>query len=379
MIRVAHVVPSIENRASGPSYSVVELCRALAARGCDTSLYVLDQLPPGLPGNVEARRFDRWPVPYRLGVSPAMRDALRAAAPGLDIIHNHSLWMMPNIYFAGATRGTPCKRVLSPRGTMAAWAWRQSRRVKSLVWALGQRRAVAETDCFHATARPEYEEIRALGFRQPVAILPNGIHLPAPGPAPERAGPRTLLFVGRLHPKKGVDLLIRAWAAVRGRHPEWTLRIVGPDENGYKRELESLASRVGAERLAFAGPVFGAALDALYRGAGLFVLPTHSENFAMTVAESLAAGTPVLVSKGAPWGAVEREGCGWWIGIGEEPLARALDRSLALPASELAAMGQRGRAWMERDFSWDAIGGRMTSVYDWLAGRGDCPDCVEKG
>jgi glycosyltransferase involved in cell wall biosynthesis len=106
------------------------------------------------------------------------------------------------------------------------------------------------------------------------------------------------------------------------------------------------------------------------------VLPTLNENFAMTVAESLAAATPVISTRGAPWAGLEGERCGWWIEHGIEPLAAALQEAMTLPRPELHAMGRRGRAWMERDFGWDAIARKMSGVYSWLADRADRPESV---
>jgi len=124
--------------------------------------------------------------------------------------------------------------------------------------------------------------------------------------------------------------------------------------------------------------VYGDAKLALYRLASLYVLPTHSENFGLTVAEALAAGTPVIVTKGAPWSRLTQEDAGWWIGIGVEPLVACLRNALVLSEERLAEMGRKGRAWMAREFSWDAIGRQMAGFYEWLCGRGPRPACVRE-
>ena len=126
-------------------------------------------------------------------------------------------------------------------------------------------------------------------------------------------------------------------------------------------------------RVSVEPPVYGAGRLAAYRAADLFILPTLNENFAMTVAESLAAGTPVISTKGAPWPGLETEGCGWWIEHGGAAMTAALTAALVLPDAELAAMGARGRAWMTRDFGWEAIGRRMLAAYEWAAGAGERP------
>jgi glycosyltransferase involved in cell wall biosynthesis len=187
---------------------------------------------------------------------------------------------------------------------------------------------------------------------------------------------RIVLSLGRIHPKKGLDRLVRAWAYVESTHPEWRLRIVGPDELGHASELEVLAAKLKTQRVSIEGSVAGDAKTAAYREADLFVLPSLNENFAITVAEALAAGTPVIATKGAPWHGLAREGCGWWIDHGVEPLAAALANAMVMTREALQAMGAKGRAWMARDFSWDRVAQDMLKIYGWLSFGGEVPSTV---
>jgi glycosyltransferase involved in cell wall biosynthesis len=136
---------------------------------------------------------------------------------------------------------------------------------------------------------------------------------------------------------------------------------------------------LGVTRISVEGPIYGEAKTVAYRSADVFVLPTLNENFGLTVAEALAAGTPVISTKGAPWGGLEREGCGWWIEQGIEPLAAALAHAMALPREALKAIGDKGRKWMARDFSWDYVGSSMLDVYLWLARRAEPPASIRFG
>ncbi|GIW56238.1 MAG: hypothetical protein KatS3mg082_2642 [Nitrospiraceae bacterium] len=210
-----------------------------------------------------------------------------------------------------------------------------------------------------------------------MAVIPNGIDVaPYEKPAESTEGRRRLLYLGRVHKKKGIDLLLRAWRALEPKYPEWELIIAGPDEGGYLDEMRRLAAELGLQRVGFSGQVYGEEKLRMYRSADLYVLPTYSDNFAVTVAEALAAGTPAIVSKGAPWSGLEKEGAGWWVDIGVEPFVAALERALAQPPEVLRAMGVRGRAWMIREYSWEAIGRQMALVYRWLLGEGERPSCV---
>jgi glycosyltransferase involved in cell wall biosynthesis len=185
-----------------------------------------------------------------------------------------------------------------------------------------------------------------------------------------------VLSLGRIHPKKGLECLVRAWAKVEGVYPGWWLRIVGPAELGHDAQLKALVATLKLSRVSIEPAIYGVEKDSAFRESDFFVLPTLNENFAMTVAESLAAGTPVISTKGAPWAGLEVERCGWWINHGIQPLAAALSGAMALPRADLRVMGARGRAWMARDFGWDAIASKMAVVYAWLAGKAAPPEWV---
>lgn len=376
-MRIIQVVPSISQEASGPSYTVVRLCQSLIDMGEDVRLAALDWAPmPIVPSYLKT--FPLGFSPRRLGSSPRMRRWLEQEATSgrVDVLHSNSLWMMPNVYPGRACRrNRDCRLVVSPHGTLSEWALGTNRLQKGTFWRLLQEPTLRMATCFHATAESEYDDIRRLGFTQPVCVLPNGVDVPSLSVTPTVAR-RQLLFLGRIHPKKGVDLLLRAWAAVESRFRDWDLHIVGPDNRGYLAEMEALATKLRLERVVFRGTLYGDEKLAAYRAARLFVLPTHSENFGMTVAEALAAGTPAIVTIGAPWGGLEREGAGWWIEIGVDPLVASLEQALATPPARLAEMGMAGRQWMIRDYSWGRIAEQFSKTYRWLLEGGQTPTWV---
>jgi len=152
--------------------------------------------------------------------------------------------------------------------------------------------------------------------------------------------------------------------------------IAGPDNGGYLPKMKKLAGDLRLQRVRFIGPVYGEEKTAAYQQADLFVLPTYSENFGMSVAEALAAGTPAIVTRGAPWEGLESNNAGWWIDIGIDPLVDALKASMSQPPEVLYGMGEQGKKWMDREYSWPSIGERMTKTYDWLLNGGDRPDWV---
>jgi len=314
----------------------------------------------------------------RLGRSRAMQAAL--CRSDADVFHTHGLWMMPNVYPAQASRQLGRPLVLSPRGMLAEDALKFSAYAKKVFWHIWQSRAVDSVGCFHATASSEYEDIRALGLLQPVAIIPNGVDLPVINNLEtskrEHSEP-FVLSLGRIHPIKRIDRLISAFASVTSEHPEWKLRIIGPDSDGHGKALQQQIVQAGlSDRISIEAPLFGEDKIQVMKQAAVFALSTQNENFAMTVAESLAVGTPVISTKGAPWAGLTEQRCGWWVDHGPEPMAAALREVMEMPFEARCKLGARGRDWMARDFAWEGIGQKMTMVYAWLLGRGPRPDCV---
>jgi glycosyltransferase involved in cell wall biosynthesis len=257
---------------------------------------------------------------------------------------------------------------------------RRSSWKKAIMMRLGQRATLERTDLFHATSEAELGDIRRLGWKQPVAIVPNGINIPQVKTLDVvkriNNGSRILLYLSRLHPEKRIDNLLKAWKDLEHRFSDWDLWICGPLEGAYPQAMVELSKSLQLKRAMFKGEVLGAEKTRVYCGADLFVLPTNTENFGMVVAESLACGTPAIVTKGAPWSGLETNRCGWWIDNGVEALRDTLIHAMLLPKDELCDMGQRGRQWMEREYSWDMQADKMRSAYEWLLHGGIKPDFV---
>jgi glycosyltransferase involved in cell wall biosynthesis len=377
-LKVIQVISSIPQEHGGPSYSVPRLSDVLGQLGADVHLHVSAPVPERcISTTYQTHCHPHWRFLNNLCISPVMRRVLYREAGIAEIIHNHGLWLMPNIYPAWAVRRTACRLIMSPRGMLSSWSLRRSAWKKRLMWFLGQGQAARAAHAFHATAEAEYREIRAAGLRAPVAIIPNGVDVPAESNG-VTGGPRRLLFLGRLHPIKGIDVLLHAWQRMEHRFPEWELHIVGVGAGDYQTQLERLANRLGVRRVCFPGPAFGPHKTRQFQQAELFVLPSHSENFGIAVAEALAHGLPAIVSKGAPWPGLETHDCGWWVEQGVDALADCLQSALALAPEKLREKGRRGRQWMEKDFSWNRVGRMMLETYCWLVGGGPPPAWVHR-
>lgn len=256
------------------------------------------------------------------------------------------------------------------------WALEYRRWKKLPVWWLWQRSAIEDAAVLHCTSEAEAQSLRRLGLGNPVAVVPNGVDVPALQHGNCRSdGYRSVGCIARLHPIKGLPLLLEAWASLRPAG--WRLRIAGPDKCGHEEELRAQAQTLGiADSVEFRGPVYGQDKWEFLRSAGLFVLPSYSENFGVAVAEALACGVPVITTKGTPWGGLEQAGCGWWVEVGAEPLAAALEEAMRLTDAQRCAMGERGRRLVQEKFSWPEIARQMKEVYEWVLGGGRKPQCV---
>ena len=371
-----HVAPALPE-SSGISQAVLQLCGTLRAAGESVMLATVDGDTDALPAF--AHTFPPGAGPRRLGRSPALRRWLAEQLRNgrADVLHVHGLWRMSTVYPAALARAAGAAFVAAPHGSLAPWALRFRATAKRLFWPALQRPALQRVTCWHAASETEYDDIRRLGFRQPVAIVPYGVRLP-PLRRPADNGARTLLFLGRIHPKKGVATLIDAWRRVQDRFPRWRIAIAGSDADsrGHLDAMRQRAAACGAARVAFVGELTGRARDDAYAAAELYVLPTHSENFGFSVVEALAAGTPVITTNAAPWRELAARGAGWWISPTVDALATCLDEALASEPSRLHAMGLRGRFWMATDFSRSAVGDRVAATYAWLRGRAPRPEWV---
>ena len=377
LVRSVHTIGSIEPSVGGPARSVTSLARALEGLGARTTLVTAhppgDDLPFAVPSDLRATAAGPG---RRARFRATFADAVGEGRP--VVAHDHGIWLPTNHAVAAWTRRHGVPRVVSPRGMLDPWALRWHGARKRVAWALYQRRDLRRADLLHATSEAEADGFRARGLNTPVVVVPNGVDVsvdaaPLPG---SDAGPRVLLFLSRVHPKKGLLHLAEAWARLEA--PGWELWIAGPDELDHEAEVRAALerhARATSSPVRFLGPVTDAKRDELLARCSAFVLPTLSENFGQVVAEALAAARPVLTTKAAPWRGLVDHGAGWWVETGTDALHAALTDLVAAPQERLAAMGVAGRAWIQRDLAWETVAHRMAAAYAWLGG-GPQPDDV---
>ena len=365
-LKVVHVVDTASRLAGGMFESVKGLARAMLIDGEQVSVIA------GLDQWSDTDRATWAPVPLievpvaGFGdkiLARSMIAALDATAP--DLVHLHGVWGVGARATASWARRTGRPVVIAPRGMLDPWAWQRSRTKKRVSAWLWEDRLLRRARLFHALNVSEAEAIGAYSFGPPVSVIPNGVSLPeTQADRAARDGKRTLLFVGRLHPKKGLAELIAAWALLPSAiRAEWRLAIAGWDEIGLLAALETQVRDLGLDdEISFVGQVFGADKDAAFRAAAAFILPSYSEGLPMTVLEAWSYGLPVLMTSACNLPKGFTAGAAFEIATDPATMAVAMADVLNDEA-RLADAGARGRALVETDHGWTAIGRATMAAY----------------
>ncbi len=391
--RICQVVASINEFVGGPAYSVTNLAQSLSDNDICSHLFTLNYENAGEQVPTTKVKVHTYPATklaqYLRGFQPSASRALQEiASTDLDLIHNHGLWMFPNLYARQAANKNNLPLVISPRGMLESWSLKNSWFKKLPAWLLYEQKNLQGAVAFHATSDEEVQSIRRLNFCQPVALIPNGVKLPELNNLPARevlskqfprlVDKKWLLFLSRIHPKKGINNLILVWKKLATQFPDWHLVIAGPDLIGYQSKLEKLIADLELQpQVTFTGMLSGSQKAAAMGHADLFVLPTHSENFGIAIAESLAYQVPVITTQGTPWQDLASYQCGWWIENCEQALLDALVDGMEMSDSRRLAMGCHGRNLVETKYSWNVIAQSMARVYSWILYGGTTPNCIQ--
>lgn len=385
-MKVLHVTPAFWPAFvyGGPIRSVHGLCRHLARLGAEVRVLTTDangrdetlKVETGRPVTMEPRLQVRYCRRRALhSVSAGLVCRLAGAIRWADVVHLTGVYSFPTLPTLALCRWLDRPVVWSPRGSLQAWRGRR-RPARKRAWVAACRGLLPEHALLHVTSQEEADESAAALPRTGVVLVPNGIDaMPeAAARSPNGIPPRRILFLGRLHPVKAVDNLLRACSELG---PGWRLDIAGDGDPAYVASLRSLAEELGlggsrggagscgnGARVRWLGRVPDAEKGKLLAGATLVVLPSHRENFGMVVVEALAAGTPVIAGRGTPWRNLVERRCGLWVDNDPKSLAAALRKTDFLPLEE---MGERGRRWVEREYAWPALARRMLDAYTELA------------
>lgn len=277
-----------------------------------------------------------------------------------DVVHQHGIWLPMSLATSRWASQRPT--MISPRGMLDPWALANSRTKKRVAWLCWERVNLRRASCLHALAQAEADAIQDVLPGAPVEIVPNAVDLPTKTIRSQSSSKRKqLLFLGRIHPKKGLNDLFRQWAALpQTLRDSWRLLVAGPDENGHRAELDALVENLNiVHEIKFTGPLSGLAKKQAYEQADAFILPSHSEGLPMAVLEAWAAGLPVLMTRACNLPKGFEAGAATEIDTGDDPrLLKA-----ALLRADLSEMGLRGRSLVEAEFTWDRVAARHAEIY----------------
>ncbi len=312
------------------------------------------------------------PFAYVDNIGPILRDEADT-----DIYHIHGTWMHHGLAVARHARRHGKPYIVAPRGMLYPQALAHHALPKRIMMALYQRSVFAHAACVQATCTEEMDHYRALGFTNPVAVLPNPIEITGLIDRPIPSKPVfTVGYLGRVHPRKRIERLIHAFADLRDSLADSRLVIIGGGDETYMNFLQNEVRRLGLSNVEFPGFLNGEEKDRAISQLSLLVVPSDFENFGNIVTEALVRGVPVVASKGMPWRELEDYDCGRWIDNDQTTINRTILELKNLPAEQLTLMGQNGRRLIRENYAVDILGEKMARLYQWIAGNGPKPEFV---
>jgi glycosyltransferase involved in cell wall biosynthesis len=392
-VKILHLTPYIGNQSFGLGQVALNLVKAQVELGHHAEVWSADEAKDGYDAAGNAGLDTRYVRsfgsvgPEIAAISPSLyREGLRAGK-SFDVIHQHGIWTSISYVNRSLAARYSIPSVVAPHGSLERSVVRKSAWKKRIASFAYEASNLSRAACLHAVASSERTDLRDYGLRNPVAVITNGISrewlsMRGDGVAFRAAyglpkAARIALFLSRIAPKKGLPMLLEAWARIIGTRPGWMLVIVGSDEDGHLKHVEALSRELDISgSVRFLGPVFGPQKRDAFAAAELFVLPSYSEGFPVAVLESLGAGVPAIVSKASAWERLETKGCGWWVDTSVDGVTRGLVEATAMSSEALGKKGRAGRDLVANDFSWAHLAGMTIELYQWLKGARPQPGFV---
>jgi glycosyltransferase involved in cell wall biosynthesis len=373
-MHVFHFVQSVAVHYGGTGFAAQQLSEHLANLACPNLKITLTVLQPSEKNwpvrECSSLRWNVLPTLTKIQQLGALVKFIRHEA-NVDLIHLHGIWspLWAFLCIWARFKGITC--VVSPHGSLHPWALAHKSFKKKLAWRLYQKHVLQSVNAIWTTSSEELRYVRDLKIKVPIVMIPNGVQIPTDLELAEAAASvsahceRHFLFMSRLHPVKGLDMLVDAWAAVH--QAGWKIHVAGEDDAGHQAQIEQKLRDHGlADDFVWLGMLHGKAkLEALAQ-ADVFILPTHSENFGLVVAEALACGKPVITTKGAPWQSLLTSNAGWWCDATADAVGTAMKEAMSQSPQALGTMGQRGREMVAVQYGWPKLSLLAKSAYAWL-------------
>lgn len=389
-MKILTFLTNIDQTKGGPSRSVPMFVRGLALEGVDVTLMVIKS------NDMNLHALDGTNAKVHLLPSNYKKKDLECflKKEKFDLIHGQCIWepLFHQMRVLADRYKVPF--ILTPRGTLEPWSLQQSKWKKKIARWLYQDYDLKRCACIYATAEMEARHIRDLGFKNPICIIPNGIETDGyPCRMDMSIVKKQILFLSRVHPKKGIEVLIDAFSRVHTEFPDWNVVVVGNGEDSYRRALKNKVSELGlGNYVEILSPVFGEAKVKLYQESSVFCLPSYSENFGMVIAEAMSCGVPAITTNGTPWqllnGDVSTMGAsldvlgkdkrtGWCIDLSVDNLEKTLKKAMLMSPDELYEMGQRGSKLVNANFNYRMVAKKNVALYEWIVNKTVKPDFVK--
>lgn len=389
-MKILTFLTNIDQTKGGPSRSVPMFVRGLALEGIDVTLMVIKS------NDMNLHALDGTNAKVHLLPSNYKKKDLECflKKENFDLIHGQCIWepLFHQMRILADKYNIPF--ILTPRGTLEPWSLQQSKWKKKIARWLYQDYDLKRCACIYATAEMEACHIRDLGFKNPICIIPNGIETAGyPCRTDMSIVKKQILFLSRVHPKKGIEVLIDAFSRVHQEFPHWKVVVVGNGEDSYRQALKNKVLNLELSScVEILSPVFGESKMKLYQESSVFCLPSYSENFGMVIAEAMSCGVPAITTNGTPWqllnGEVSTMGAsldmlgnnkrtGWCIDLSVDNLEKALREAMMMPSAELYEMGQRGSKLVNANFNYRMVARMNLALYDWIINKAKKPDFVK--
>ena len=374
-MKILQTIAGFGAHSGGTSTCTYDLITALRRIDCTVDLMTLQC--PDLMGHgeswIKALANDAIsPYGYSRGMSRFLRYS------DYDIYHTNGMWMYCNHATCHVARQKGRPYVITPHGMLYPQALARSAWKKRLLLAVGGvDKDLKAATCIHATCREEMDHYRALGYANPVAVIPNPVPIPdfIQDIRPDRTIKR-IGFLGRLHTRKNVEALLNAWIKLGESVKDAKLVIMGKGDAAYEQMLRDRVAQHRLKNVEFAGFVVGREKFERLASLSALCVPSDFENFGMIVTEALSVGTPVIASFGTPWEALNIHRCGWWVNNDVDTLAQTIETVLSLSTAELSEMGERGKQLVMEKFSDGQVAMKMKHLYAWILNGGEKPEFV---
>lgn len=363
---------------SGHSYTVPALCELLTEK-YNISLFISS--PSNLNFKPNFKIFSFLPNFFEKPILSSKKffNTLNNLTNTGDVIHNHGIWRMHNIYSYRIKKNKNIKVIISPRGSLSKEALKISS-FKKKIFNLFFRhtKVINNCDAFHATSEKEKIEIRELGFKQPIAVIPNGINIPIYRKKKFRKkNSRNFLYLGRIHPIKGLESLIQSWIKME-KNNNCKLEICGYyNDKKYYEKLRKMVKENELKNVTFSKAVSGQEKIDKFLSSDIFILPSKSENFGIVIAEAMSLGLPVITTNNTPWECIMRENLGWYIDLNENKIYQSMIQASQSNQNDLIAMSKKSRNYVKNEFEWESLLTKYDQFYKWILNNGVKPSFVD--